>query len=649
MRYLKGKPKPFGPTMVVNGMNFSLFSKNAEKVILHIEKDGTEFEVKLDPSNNKTGDVWHILIEGLSPPFTYAYQLDGPRKQPHYFHPDYKLIDPYSKRLDTSSHWGSCRNEKYRPRGAFLSPVTFDWQGVQSPKIDLSDLIIYEMHVRGFTEHPSSQVKNPGKFLGLIEKIPYLVDLGINAVELMPIQEFNECGYSRLNPSTKKPLCNFWGYSTINYFSVMNRYVSDYKNSIEEFKTLVRELHRNGIEIILDIVLNHTGEKGKEEGLYSFMGIDHSVYYLLDNGHHVNYTGCGHTVNLNHPIVRQFVREVLHYWVIEMHVDGFRFDLATTMNRDKRGNLLEESPLIEELSHDPILSQVKLIAEPWDIGGYQLGSFHPQEEKWSEINGRYRDTVRSFIKGDYHSKNDFAARITGSQDIFPQRDPSASINFITLHDGFTLRDLVTYNEKHNELNGEKNNDGNDQNLSWNMGVEGKTEDPTIQSLRLRQMKNFIFVLMISRGIPLIYMGDEYGHTKEGNNNTWCQDNELSWFLWDVKTPFTDFVKKMIQFRKDNPIFRSKDFYAEGDIVWHGLHPGEPGWDSPYSYLAYTIQNDFYIAFNASSSPLTFEIPENGGNWVEIINTSSEESFSNIPLESKLYELDGYSSLLLRAH
>ncbi len=648
MKYSKGKPKPFGPTIVEEGVNFALFSKNAQKVTLHISA-GEELEIKLDPTQNKTGDVWHILVEGLQPPFTYTYRLDGPKKQPHYFHPETHLIDPYCKCVDSSSEWEKCREEKYHPKSVLLQPGAFDWQGVKAPKIALSDLIIYEMHVRGFTQHPSSNVQNPGKLLGIVEKIPYLVDLGINAVELMPIQEFNECGYSRLHPTTKKPLCNFWGYATINYFSIMNRYVSSYQKSIEEFKTLVRELHRNGIEIILDIVFNHTGEKGKEEGLYSFMGIDHSIYYLLSDGHHVNYTGCGHTVNLNHPILRQFVRDVLHYWVVEMQVDGFRFDLATTMNRDTKGNLLEGSPLIEELSHDPILSQVKLIAEPWDIGGYQLGGFHPHETKWSEINGRYRDTVRSFIKGDYHTKNDFATRFTGSRDIFPQRRPTASINFITLHDGFTLRDLVSYNDKHNEQNGEKNRDGNNQNFSWNMGVEGETEDPNIQELRLRQMKNYIFVLMLSKGIPLLYMGDEYGHTKKGNNNTWCQDNELSWFLWDKKSSFTDFVKKMIQFRKENPIFHTKDFYRDDEIIWHGIYLEDPGWDSPYSYLACTIQETFYIAFNASSSPLTFEIPDYGKQWHEIINTANEESFSDRPLEGKNYELTAYSSLLLKAY
>lgn len=658
MKEYKGSPKPLGASQIKKGINFALFSKHATKVTLIIEQNNQTLAFHLDPKTNRTGQIWHILIADLNPLFTYSYQLDGPREMPYFFHPRVKLIDPYAKCLNSKTSW-AFQEEKYHPQGVFLEPSSFDWQGVSSPSLSMKDLIIYEMHVRGFTHHHSSGVKDPGTFLGIIEKIPYLKDLGINAIELMPVQEFNECGYQRLSPNTGKRLCNYYGYSTVNFFMPMSRFATDYHNAVLEFKTLVRELHRNKIEIILDIVFNHTAEKGKNEALFSFMGIDHETYYIFQNGHYLNYSGCGHTMKLNHPILRKFVQDVLHYWVTEMHVDGFRFDLASIMNRNMKGELLGTSPLVEDLSHDPILSKTKLIAEPWDIGAYQLGAFHPHESRWSEWNGKYRDEVRKFIKGDKNSKNDFAARLTGSNDIFPARKPSASINFITAHDGFTLMDLVSYNAKHNESNGEHNKDGASQNLSWNMGFEGDTDNPDIINLRNRQMKNFIVALMISKGVPMLHMGDEYGHTKKGNNNTWCQDNELNWFLWDHKSPFTDFVRDMIQFRKDHIVLHKDSFYQHRDIIWHGMNVEDPNWLEESPVIAFTIKcpdkKNLYVAFNAMSKTIGFHLPKikPPNSWYQVVNTSHSPPYDFLTsgkeqkIESSNYVLEPYSSIILK--
>ncbi len=655
MKAVKGKPKPLGPTESKNGINFALFSKHATKVTLIVEFEEREIEFPLC----RTGDIWHGLVEGLKAPFLYSYKVDGPHGYPHYFHPHHFLSDPYSKSVNTTSQWAD-RDQHYHPKSVFLPTEEFDWQGVTSPHLKMKDLVIYEMHVRGFTKHPSSKVDHPGTFLGAIEKIPYLKNLGINAVELMPIQEFNECGYHRRSPITGSPLSNYFGYSTVNFFSPMNRYATDFRKAASEFKTLVRELHRNGIEVILDVVFNHTGEKSKEEGLYSFMGIDHSVYYMLLGGHHANFTGCGHTMNLNHPVVRQFVKDVLHYWVVEMQVDGFRFDLASIMNRDQAGKLLAQSPLIQDLTLDPILSRTKLIAEPWDLGGYQLGGFSPQTKRWSEWNGKYRDAVRSFIKGDPHSKNEFATRIAGSEDLFGGRSPSASINFVTAHDGFTLRDLVSYNEKHNESNGEHNKDGAGNNFSWNMGEEGETDNQEILNLRTRQMKNFIVALMISRGTPMLLMRDEYGHTKNGNNNTWCQDNELSWFLWDQLSPFTEFVRNMIEFRKEHLVLQDDTFYTDQEILWHGINLEDPNWGEESPIISFTIQvpdgKQLYMAFNATGSAITFNLPtlpeEKIWHLVVDTNASPPDDFLASGKEkqvgSPIILLQPYSSVILKA-
>jgi glycogen debranching enzyme GlgX len=652
----KGTPRPLGATIGEKGINFALFSKHATAVTLYIKEEAKEQCIILDPKFNRTGDVWHVLIKYVSLPLRYGYKIDGPKTPPHSFDSEDLLTDPYATLLSTPTHWGE---EAQEPPLAILDHrKPFDWQGVANPELSMQELIIYEMHVRGFTRHPSSCIRHPGTFLGIIEKIPYLLELGINAVELMPIQEFNECETKHHNPKTHEKLYNYWGYSTVNFFMPMNRYGSGTFDVITEFKTMVRELHRNGIEVILDVVFNHTGEKKLGQAPYSFKGIDHSVYYMLKGNDECNYTGCGHTMNLNHPIMRQFVRDCLYYWVTEMHIDGFRFDLASIMNRDMKGRLLQPSALIEELTYDPFLSKVKFIAEPWDLGGYQLGYFYPEEDRWSEWNDRYRDAVRKFIKGDSGSKNEFASRITGSDDIFPFRSSGATINYITAHDGFSLADLVSYNKKHNLENGERNQDGTSNNNSWNCGNEGATTEIEIYNLRQRQIKNFLFTLLISKGVPMLLMGDEYCHTKNGNNNTWCQDNERNWFLWEKHSLIGNFVQQLIQFRKQHPIL-TDNHYHQDQILWYGIDGSPIDWDDPTPYLSFVIldpqENDLFIAFNATGNSVSITLPDPGSNkvWRHIVNTNATSPYDFMSeetapyLEAPDYILERYASILLK--
>lgn len=647
---IKGKPKPLGSHCRDGGVNFALFSSYADRVDLCFLDANKKVEKKIPMQ--RTGDIWHIFIKELQLPVSYAYQMNGENQL---------LSDPYARYLDVPQKWGSDPN--YFPYCRAIKERPFDWQGTDHPKIPLKDLVIYEMHVRGFTQDPASKVTKPGSYLGIIEKIPYLKELGINAVELMPIFEFNECEYDKLNPVTHQRLYNYWGYSSLNFFAPMRRYAStkEAEDAADEFRTMVRELHRNGIEVILDVVYNHTGEKDKA---YSFKGIDRSIYYLItDEGHDVNISGCGNTVNVNHPLVRQLVRDSLYYWVTEMGIDGFRFDLASVMNRDKEGKLLGESPLVESLTYDPILADTKLIAEPWDaIGGYQLGGFHPKEHRWAEWNGQYRDTIRGFIKGDAGTKNAFAERVSGSRDIFANRAPQSSLNFVTAHDGFTLADLVAYNHKHNEQNGEDNRDGSDNNYSWNCGVEGKTDEPDILGLRRRQMKNLMLALMVSQGVPMIRMGDEYAHTQDGNNNSWCQDDEISWFLWDkvgTHSEFYRFMKELIQFRKNHSILRKEEFLKDETIQWHGIKLNEPNWDEPTPIIAFTIVDSFYslyVIFNASNQSHQFYLPQppQGTKWHRIVDTFAEspkdivsEKDSQV-IDAEVYEVSAYSSLLFKS-
>lgn len=581
--------------------HFTLFSSHATKISLGLFKEG--HLVKEIPLN-RTGDIWHIGIPDLPPGLTYAYRCDSSDKW---------LIDPYAKVI--------------KKQKAFATlPAPFDWQNDKPPGIARQDLIIYEMHVRGFTKHPSSDVAHPGTYLGLIEKIPYLKKLGINAVELMPIFGFD--------PTSAKYLVNYWGYNPLHFFAPIDWYAD--QDPISEFKTLVRELHKAGMEVILDVVYNHTGEK---EDPINFRGLDNAVYYMLDNqGHYLNFTGCGNTFNTNHPVVQKLILDSLRYWIEEMHVDGFRFDLASIFTRDTQGHPTNQPPILDAMRHDPVISKVKLIAEAWDAAGlYQLGYF-PKWGNWSEWNGRYRDIVRRFIKGTPGKAGLFANVLCGSEMIYrATQNPLASINFITAHDGFTLHDLVSYNQKHNLPNGENNRDGNNSNDSWNCGVEGPTPDPTISQFRERQMRNFLLALFLSQGVPMFLMGDEYGHTRQGNNNPYVQDNELNWFLWDKQNPkMFAFISSLIAFRKANPQFRHTHFLQNEEIEWF------TDWNSR---LVCFCLKPFYIAFNAEDHPVTLSLPE--GNWRLIVNTKEDWVFhKGDPIISPI-ELLPYSALLLQ--
>ncbi|MBA3958412.1 MAG: glycogen-debranching protein [Parachlamydiaceae bacterium] len=651
--HTNGSPFPYGATPLPSGINFSLTSFHAKTVTLCLfspEQKDPCCEIELNPLLNKTGNVWHIFINDLPLTYHFAFRINQHNKF---------LLDPYAKSILTTTQWGN--NHPYEPRCG-IAVDNFDWEGVKAPGHALQDLVIYEMHVRAFTKHPSSKISQPGTYLGLIEKIPHLLDLGVNAVELLPIHEFNECEYTKHNPLTNEQLYNFWGYSTVNFFSPMQRYAQH--SAINEFKAMVKALHANGIEVILDVVFNHTAEGGKNGPTLCFRGIENSIYYLTDKEAYLDFTGCGNTVNANHPWVIDLIRNSLRYWVTEMHVDGFRFDLTSALTRGKKGQPLACAPLIESISVDPILSQVKLIAEPWDaVGLYQVGSFSSTYGgRWSEWNGRYRDTVRRFIKGN-GSKGSFVTNICGSQDFYHTYTPSCGINFLIAHDGFTLADLVSYNKKHNAANGEDNKDGSNMNDSWNCGVEGPTKDPLILHLRSRQMRNLHVALMISRGVPMIGMGDEYGHTKLGNNNTWCQDNDFNWFLWDEMQrhqEFYRFYRLMIQFRKENGLLRKNKFFKPEDIEWHGVKPCTPDWQHEDQVIAFTLKDpqeshDLYIVFNASPNAvaITFPSTRNQRVWHWVVNTSwdAPNDFTEgqaKPVQIDTFPMIPYSCIILKA-
>lgn len=629
-----GSPTPYGALITEKGVNFAIYSSRAESVTLALFSDDRKplAEILLNPEVNKTGNVWHVHVLGLKAPLIWGWRLAKQKGKVFkgFMKPENLILDPYARRLATPKVWGQTE-EEYHPLGLLLPQEEFDWEGDRPLELPREKLVIYEMHVRGFTKHASSKVTEPGTFHGVIEKIPHLKKLGVNAVKLMPLQEFNECEYKRFNPFSGERLLNFWGYSTVNFFSPMQRYATD--SSIKEFKELVKALHKEGIEVLLDVVFNHTAEGDGSGPILSFKGIDLPIYYMIDPQHHfMNFTGCGNTVNMNHPLVRDFIRTCLHYWVSEMHVDGFRFDLAGVMMRGLKGEVLQNPPLVEELSLDPILAGTKLIAEPWDATGlYELGNFYPQTPRWSEWNDKYRDSVRRFIKGDRGEKRQFAERISGSQDIFWKKGtPQASLNFITAHDGFTLHDLVSYNSKHNSANGEDNRDGNPNNVSWNSGVEGETKDPEILALRLRRMKNFHVALMCSQGIPMVMMGNEYGHTRLGNNNPWCQDNELNYFLWDElekQGDFFRFFSGMIAFRRRHTVFSRTTFLTDADVDWHSNEPLQPDWEGDTQFLAFTLKGEgerIFVAFNMHHEKVEMKpsAPLEGSAWHVIANTAS---------------------------
>ena len=592
LQFLEGSPRNLGAVTCGDGVNFAVFSKNAERVVLDLfdtpQDKQPSFSFEFDPVKNRTGSIWHVFVKGLSAGALYLYRVDGPYNPPqgHRFNFNKFLFDPYAKSFTSGSVFRSYNKQRALglagvengrlsdlsdfPKCVVVDDSDFDWQGDKPLNYPLYKSVIYETHLKGYTASPTSGVRNPGTYKGFIEKIPYLKNLGITAVEFMPIFEFDEDENNNINPKTGEKLSNYWGYSYVGFFAPKTTYSSDRTpgGPVREFKELVREMHKAGLEVILDVVYNHTAEGNEQGYTFSFRGFENSVYYILPPGekqYYMNFSGCGNTMNANHPVVTQFIIDSLRYWVMEMHVDGFRFDLASALCRDSAGALQMQAFLVNAIAEDPVLSNTKLIAEPWDCGGgYLVGGF--PGGRWSEWNDRYRNDIRRFIRGDEGVVTAAATRIAGSSDLYNHdgRLTTASINFITAHDGFTLNDLVSFNGKHNDENGENNRDGTDDNNCYNHGFEGISVNPKIEKLRLKKIKNYILCLMLSQGVPMMIAGDEFRRTQNGNNNAYCQDNEVSWINWNLAEKnevLVAFTRRIIQLRKNQQVFHRETFYS----------------------------------------------------------------------------------------
>jgi isoamylase len=646
LRIARGKCLPLGASALPDGVNFALLCRNGTAVTLVVYPlDGNDpiAELPLDRRRNRTGDHWHILVAGLPAAFCYGWRVDGPRGPGHHFDPSVVLLDPSATALSDSAHWG----ESHEPEGLRCSARRslylrrpFHWHEDAPPLTPLEDIIVYELHVRGFTCHPTSMVAHPGTFAGLVEKIPYLQALGVTAVELLPIHEFDECDCPFRNPDTGERLRNFWGYNSIAFAAVKSAYAAtgNEHGQLTEFREMVRAFHAAGIEVYLDVVFNHTGEGDERGRTYSFRGLDNHLYYMLTpEGKYLNFSGCGNTVSCNHPVVRNMLINCLRFWVADMHIDGLRFDLASVMGRDYIGRVMVEPPIVEMIAEESVMTDTKLIAEPWDAAGlYQVGGF-PFGRRWSEWNGMYRDHVRRFWRGEPGMVGQLATRLCGSSDLYERsgRRPQHSVNFITCHDGFTLWDLVSYNQKHNRANGEDERDGCNENYSWNCGVEGPTTDAKVLALRQRQARNLMATLLLSQGVPMLLGGDEFLRTQGGNNNAWCQDNDISWIDWSLaerNAGFLRFTREMIALRKRHPALRRRNFLWGSDVIWHGVVPYKPDF-SPWSRsLALVLDGrrtsrepdrDIYMAFNAWTETLPFRIPPapQGRPWHRVVDTA----------------------------
>lgn len=656
-----GRPLPLGTHIQNGSVRFAVFSRHATQIWLLLFDNPTDAEpihvIKLDRTRNRTGDIWHVEIQGIQAGQLYSYRADGPYRPEagHRFDKYKLLVDPYAKAITGNFTWELADARGYdiaspqkdlsfstvddaigMPKCILIND-DFDWQDDRPLNYPLRDCVIYETHVQGLTRHPNARVEYPGTFRGVLEKIDYFKELGVTSLEFLPVMEFDKNEVVRDNPFTGKRLENYWGYSTICFMAPKGIYSSSGANGeqVTEFKLMVRELHKAGIEIILDVVLNHTSEGNEIGPTLCFRGLDNVIYYILEDNkrYYKNYSGCGNTLNCNHPVVRNFVMDCLRYWVIEMHVDGFRFDLASILGRGSNGELLENPPLVEMIAEDPILRNTKIIAEAWDAAGaYQVGSF--PGKRWAEWNGRYRDDIRRFWRGDPDMIPSFATRFAGSSDLYQHggRNPYHSINFITCHDGFTMNDLVSYNFKHNEANGEYNYDGTNDNYSYNFGIEGETNDPKIELIRKKQIKNFFTTLMLSQGTPMISGGDEFRHTQQGNNNAYCQNNEISWYNWDFKEKHHEifrFCQKIIALRKKHPVFRRTHFFTGEDrdldhikdIHWFDRLGQEQQWKSDCRTLTCLMDgssietgaefddNDFCILINIAFQSYAFKIPQ----------------------------------------
>jgi isoamylase len=655
-----GSPLPWGAHPHGDGVNFALFSRHATRVRLEFYDragDSTPSRVfDLDPERHRTGDVWHVWVRGVAPGQFYGYRVEGPYApaEGHRFNPRKLLLDPFATALAGLDHWDFAPACGREARAGAADPAAstiddagampkcvfthehFDWGGDRPPAHPPSDMVIYETHVRGCTIHPSSGAAHPGAYRGLTERIPYFQELGVTTLELMPVQEFNANELTRINPFTGERLKNYWGYNPVAFLAPAGLYSGSGLEGRHklEFREMVREFHRAGIEVIIDVVLNHTAEGNELGPTLSLRGIDNSIFYLLEENDrrlYKDFTGVGNTLKADHPVVREFIKSALRHWVMEMHVDGFRFDLASVLGRDEEGKLLADPPLLESIAEDPILRDVKLIAEAWDDGGaYQVGSF--SENRWAEWNGRFRDDVRRFWRGAPGTMGSFASRLCGSADLYQRsgKGPECSVNFITCHDGFTLNDLVSYNNKHNEANGENNRDGSDANDSDNCGVEGPSESPAVEALRKRLIKNFLLTLFVSRGVPMLLGGDEFRRTQLGNNNAYCQDNEISWYDWSLLDRHQEihrFTRGVIAFRREHPVLRKQAFYSESEILWFNPEGGTPDWFDPEQRALGCLilgadDTDLILLFNAGLEPAGFALPAapGGGAWRLVADT-----------------------------
>lgn len=639
----------YGACVASNGVSFTINSHGATRCTLLLFKpQAPKPYARIPfPDSYRIGDTYSMLVFDIKPDeFEYAFSFDGPYEPAKglLFNEENVLLDPYSRAVTGQRKWGEKpeggKDFEYRTR---VVKSSFDWGNIKQLEQPFEDLVIYETHVRGYTKDKSSGVSAPGTFAGLKDKIPYLKDLGINAVELMPIFEFDEMESARVVDGVQ--LYNYWGYNTVSFFAPNTSYAfnEEHNHEGDELKSLIKALKENGIEVILDVVFNHTAEGNEMGPCFSFKGIDNNVYYMLTpDAHYYNFSGCGNVMNCNHPVVRNFIIDCLRHWAIEYRVDGFRFDLASILGRDQNGAPMANPPILESLAFDPVLGKMKLIAEAWDAGGlYQVGSF-PSWNRWAEWNGRYRDDMRSFLKGDDGMAGNAITRITGSRDLYSpeSRGHKASVNFLTCHDGFTLYDLYSYNEKHNEKNGWNNTDGDNNGHSWNCGAEGETDDPNVNGLRRRLIKNAFAALLCSRGPAMFFAGDEFCNTQFGNNNAYCQDNIISWLDWSRLEEFKeihDFVRHMIQFRKEHPILRKMTKPSSCQFPEISVHNGTP-FNASTDYktkligIMYAGRNEedteddiVFYCMNAYWEPLVMQLPvlPNGKHWHVDTNTNAE--------------------------
>ena len=674
-----GTPFPLGATLYPDGVNFSIYCRNGTTVSLlffdHEDDLNPSREMILDSGVNKTYHYWHIFVPGAKIDQLYGYRIGGPYEpsKGHWYDSDKILLDPYARAVTVP---GDFRRSAFSGPGKSLFPSmkgvvvdcsAYNWEGDKHLRRPFSQTIIYELHVRGFTRHESADIgeSRRGTYAGIIEKIPYLVDLGVTALELMPVFQFDD-------HDAPADLVNYWGYSPISFFALHPGYSSSAnpRSVLDEFRDMVKALHAAGIEVILDVVYNHSAEGGQGGPTYSFRGIDNSIYYLLEKDFsYSNYSGCGNTLNANQSIVRRLILDSLHFWVTEMHVDGFRFDLASILSRSENGEPLKNPPILWDIESDPVLAGVKLIAEAWDAAGlYQVGSF--VGDSWKEWNGKFRDDIRRFVKGDNGILSHVVTRLLGSPDIYghQEREPEQSINFVTCHDGFTLYDLVSFERKHNEENKEENRDGNNDNLSWNGGVEGETDDHDISAFRKKQIRNFFVLNLLSVGVPMIYMGDELCRTQRGNNNAYCQDNEISWFDWRLFHKNGDifrFVKLLIHSRllrdMSKPEFSMtlNTMLKSSEFRWHGVRLNEPDWSDQSHSISFTVRSlggklETHYILNAFHESLRFElpVPDKGRHWRRWIDTSLPSPndinyWSEAPIfESQEYEVNAHTIVAL---